>query len=113
MAAQFNPCVAIGVRDKSASAAGFCDLLGGQVTDQRDDWVEVTAGPFRFYFVEDGTSDVAFSVDVADEAELLPKLLKRGFVVDVATTERVGETFVRSPDGVLINLCPVRPASGV
>ena len=109
MATRFNPCIAIGVRDKTASAAVFCDLLGGEVTDRRDDWVEVSAGPFKFYFVEDGTNDLAFSVDVDDEAEILPKLLKRGFVVDPAITERVGETFVRCPDGMRINLYPVRP----
>ena len=112
MATQFNPCVVIGVRDKHASAADFCEVLGGELTDSADDWVEVTAGPFKFYFVEDGTSDVAFSVDVEDEAELLPKLLSRGFVVDAAITERIGETFVRSRDGVLINLYAVKPGAG-
>ena len=79
MATRFNPCIAIGVRDKTASAAVFCDLLGGEVTDRRDDWVEVSAGPFKFYFVEDGTNDLAFSVDVDDEAEILPKLLIGNF----------------------------------
>jgi hypothetical protein len=106
MFASFNSCVAIGVKDKQATASAFCELLGGELTDSRDDWVEVTAGPFKFYFVEDGTNDIAFSIDVSDENAFLPKLLERGFRVDQAVTERVGETFVRSPDGLLINLNP-------
>lgn len=104
MVGRFNPCIAIGVADKERAAEDFSLLFAGAVTDRRDDWVEVTAGPYKFYFVEDGTRDLAFSIDVEDHDRALAAILARGFTLDRETTERVGETFVLSPDGVRINL---------
>jgi catechol 2,3-dioxygenase-like lactoylglutathione lyase family enzyme len=34
----------------------------------------------------------------------LHRMADDGFVVDAEITERVGETFVRDPNGILINL---------
>ncbi|HRI45191.1 MAG TPA: hypothetical protein PLL78_06175 [Fimbriimonadaceae bacterium] len=104
MVAKFNRFIAIGVSDKERAAEDFCALFSASVTDRRDDWVEVTAGPFLFYFVEEGNRDIAFSVDVADHDSALAEILARGFTLDRETTERVGETFVLSPDGMRINL---------
>ena len=103
---RFNNCIAIGVKDKDATANAFVRQFGGAITDQRTDWVEVTTGPYRFYFVEDGTTDIAFSVDChSDEVDqYIEELASDGFTVDEAISSRVGETFVRDQNGMLINI---------
>lgn len=103
---RFNNCIAIGVADMNATAAAFVRHFGGSITDQKSDWVEVTAGPYRFYFVEDGTHDIAFSADCPkDEVDgFLSDLAEDGFVVDREISERVRETFVRDTNGILINI---------
>jgi hypothetical protein len=108
MSAKFNSCIAIGGSNKEKTADDFCDLFNGRISAEKDNWIEVTAGPFRFYFVEDGTQDIAFSVDVDDEEACLRQILTRGYQVDRAISDRIGETFVRSPEGLLINLYPVK-----
>ena len=104
MAAHFSPCIAIGVDDKKKAADDFCSLFGGEITDQVDGWIEVKAGPFVFYFGEDGTHDLAFEVVVDDEQETLAAAMAKGFTIDEVTTKRERETFVFSPDGVRIHL---------
>jgi len=102
----FNNCIALGVENMEATANAFVRHFGGEVTDRHFDWIEVTTGPYRFYFVEDGTRDIAFSVDCprGEMEAALHRMADDGFVVDAEITERVGETFVRDPNGILINL---------
>jgi hypothetical protein len=108
MSARFNHCISIGVPNKERIADDFCDLFNARITAEKDDWIEVTAGPYRFYFIEDGTQDIAFSIDVDDEETCIRQVQNRGYKVDRAMSERVGETFVRSPEGLIINLYPVK-----
>ncbi|MDI9641715.1 VOC family protein [Kamptonema cortianum] len=101
---KFNNCIAIGVQDMHATAERFCQHLGGHITDRADSWIEVTAGPIKFYFVEDGTNDIAFSVDVVSADLTLRSLQQAGFTDIPELKEKTGEHFVRDPDGILINL---------
>lgn len=82
-----------------------------EITDKKDHWIEVTAGPYRFYFVDDGKLDIAFSVDVEDDNAALEILKQDGFAIDEETSSETGEMFVRSPEGVLINLYPPQNTS--
>ncbi len=88
------------------AAQDYVALFDAEITRTEKDWVEVKAGPFLFYFVQDGTRDIAFSVTVDDVAETLAKVQEYGFVLDKETTDRVKETFVLSRDGIRINLDP-------
>lgn len=108
MPVEFNNCIAIGVEDKDVAARRLVAHFGCQITDQRADWVEVTAGPLKLYLVQDGTNDVALSVNVprSTEASLTKDLEADGFQVEQETTARVGETFVSGLGGVLVNLYP-------
>ncbi|MBS1707808.1 MAG: hypothetical protein JSS65_03700 [Armatimonadetes bacterium] len=100
----FNNCIAIGVPDKVASAEQFARLFGGEVTSGNDEYSEVTVGPYRFYFVEDGTDDIAFSIDVEDAGTATQALVAEGFVIDEKLTSTVGEPFVRGAGRILINV---------
>jgi hypothetical protein len=105
----FNNCIAIGVNDRHQAADRFCAVFEAERGKEGEDYVEVKAGPFCLYFVEDGTKDIAFSVDAQDEPAAIEHLVANGFAVDQAITARVGETFVRDADGILVNVFPVVP----
>ena len=109
MKPKFNNCIAIGVADREAAAARFTDAFDAEITQRGGDWIEVTAGPYKLYFVEDGTKDIAFSVDVLKSSHdaTIAELGAKGFSVDEAISDRVKEVFVRDADGILINVYPV------
>lgn len=106
----FNNCIAIGVSDKAMAAARFTRAFEAEITAHGGDWIEVTAGPYRLYFVEDGTKDIAFSVDCAEEKvdDYLDQLNGFGFAEAKDISSRVGEPFVRDQEGILVNIYPVK-----
>ncbi len=108
MRAKFSNNIAIGVANKEAAAQRFVACFEAEITAQSTNWVEVSAPPFTFYFVEDGTSDIAFAVEVpgGEFQNSLGEWAKMGFPIDRAITERTGETFVRDTDGILILVDP-------
>lgn len=110
MKPKFNNCIALGVADREAAASRFVESFEAEITGRGGDWVEVTAGPYKLYFVEDGTKDIAFSVDVpkADYENEIQRLQAHGFSVDEAISDRVKEVFVRDSDGILVNLYPAQ-----
>ncbi|MBX3097474.1 MAG: hypothetical protein KF812_11475 [Fimbriimonadaceae bacterium] len=106
MESRFNNCIAIGVQDMRSTAEAMVRQFGGAITEQQSDWIEVTTGPYRFYFVEDGTTDIAFSVNCqkSNVTAFIDGLAEDGFAVDEAISHRVGETFVRDKNRILINI---------
>lgn len=101
--------IAIGVTDKEGAAERFARCFGGTVTNNGDHWVEVKAGPLSLYFVEEGTKDIAFSVSIpkGNESEYCEYLAENGFHIDPIISERVGETFVRDSEGIIVNVHPI------
>jgi hypothetical protein len=109
MDVRFNNCIAIGVEDKARAAAEFVSLFGATLGDSNEEYTEVLCGPLRFYFVEDGTKDIAFSVDLPNsvsEREFIATAMANGYILDESVSERCSESFLRSPDGILVNLFP-------
>ncbi len=102
--------IAIGVTDKVGAAERFARCFGGTVSKSNDQFVEVAAGPLSLYFVEEGNNDIAFSVSIpkGKEAEYCEFLAENGFHIDPIISERVGETFVRDSEGILVNVSPER-----
>jgi len=100
---EMTNCIAIGVADRRATADRF-QSLGFVIGQEGSDWIEVLAGPLRLYFVQDGTKDIAFALTSPDLAEARRELEGHAFVVDQEISERVGELFLRDPDGHLFNL---------
>lgn len=86
------------------TASDFCRAFEAEITDQKEDWIELTAGPFRLYLVEDGTCDIAFSVDIKDPEAAQRLLEANNFSLDIETTNRVGEKFMIQSDGIRVNL---------
>lgn len=107
MKARFNNCIAIGVENKQLAAKSFVELFGAEIKRTTDEYVEVAAGPYMFYFVEDGTKDIAFSVDCEDPDEVVAEVAQKGFTLDQPKTDLCNEPFVVSPDGILINVFKV------
>ncbi|MBS1701882.1 MAG: hypothetical protein JST12_09495 [Armatimonadetes bacterium] len=109
MKPKFNNCIALGVADRQKAAERFVNCFDAEITKEGGDWIEVTAGPLRLYFVEDGTKDIAFSVDVPKlvYGDMAVNLVENGFSIDSEISGRVGEHFVRDEDGILLNLFPV------
>ncbi len=100
---EMTNCIAIGVADRHAAAARF-RAMGFEMGKEGGDWIEVLTGPLRLYFVEDGTRDIAFAFTGTDLAGARVELEAQGFAVDQEISQRVGELFLRDPDGHLFNL---------
>ncbi len=98
--------IAIGVTDKEGAAKRFAKCFGGTVSKSTDQYFEVTAGPLSLYFVEEGNNEIAFSVSIpkGQEDEYCEFLAENGFHIDPIISERVGETFVRDSEGILVNV---------
>ncbi len=104
MRAKFSNNIAIGVANKEAAANRFVACFESEITRTSTNWIEVSAPPYTLYFVEDGTKDIAFAVEVPEDAitKTLIELETNGFPVDQSMTEGTKETFVRDSDGILI-----------
>jgi len=100
---EMTNCIALGVADRRTAAERFLEL-GFTIGEEGKDWIEVLAGPLRLYFVEDGTKDVAFAFHSKDLEAAQRTLESQGYRVDQEISDRVGETFLRDPDGHLFNL---------
>lgn len=109
MKTRFTGDISLSVSDKAAAAERFADAFGCAISARTEEYVEVTAGPLKLYFVEDGTKDIAFSIAVekGGGAAFCEAIASKGFVLDEEVSARVGEPFVRDAEGILVNVYPI------
>lgn len=104
MKLQLTPCIAIGVENREETEKLYSEVFGFEVTSSGPDFTELKAGPLMLYLVEDGTRDIAFSFETDDDKAVVAYLTENGCSLDKEISARVGEPFVRDPNGHLFNI---------
>ncbi len=97
---KFTPDIAISVPDKDEAAAFYSDVFGLAVSSKHDKWVELDAGPFRFYLTEEEPiTSAMFAYSTEDVEGTVAKVVATGGAI-IKRTE--SEVYVRDKFGVPI-----------
>jgi catechol 2,3-dioxygenase-like lactoylglutathione lyase family enzyme len=88
--------VAVGVKDMKAAEEFYTDVMGWEVGERGDSWVELHSGTITLYICDDNDG-VCFDIPTDSVPATYAYLKERGCKL---VRETKGEMFIRDPFGV-------------